>query len=213
MIRIYVYIIRFPTSKKLYIGQTIDLKRRLLYQHLNSDSLVGRALNKYDDWQIFKLHTCKTRDEANRIEIEEIRNFNSIHPNGYNVTRGGSDSNGFEGYHHTEESISKMIHPGNQFAKGHKPSKESIEKMIHPGNQNVKGKHWTLSEEAKKNQSEAKKGTTWEVCEEGRKNMSASKIRNQNAKGKNLGKNNCAHRTDVKYKCLRTRLENLLKEA
>jgi len=47
-------------------------------QHLNSKYFVGNALNKYDDWIIKVLHICKSRDEANRVEIEEIRNFNSV---------------------------------------------------------------------------------------------------------------------------------------
>lgn len=88
--KIYIYTICFPISGKYYIGQTDNLKRRM-FDHLNTDSVVGRALQKYDDWQVTILHTVKTCDEANRIEIEEIRNFNSVVPNGYNRTRGGND--------------------------------------------------------------------------------------------------------------------------
>jgi len=156
--KIHIYKIYFPTSKRkspYYIGQTDDLKRRLLYQHLenNSNNLIGNALQKYNNWQVSILHTCKSRDEANRIEIEEIRNYNSIAPNGYNITRGGSDSNGFEGHYHTEEvklAQSKRMQ-GNQHTKGHKHSKETKEKnrKAQLGNQYVKGKHWNLSEETK----------------------------------------------------------------
>jgi len=89
--RIYIYAIWFPTSKKYYIGQTCNLKARMK-NHFYSGSLVYYALWKYDDWKISILHTCKTRDEAYRIEIEEIRNYNSIAPNGYNLTRGGDGS-------------------------------------------------------------------------------------------------------------------------
>lgn len=86
--KIYIYAIWFPTSKKYYIGQTQNLKARM-QAHFKSRNIIYNALWKYNDWQISVLHTCKTRDEANRIEIEEIRNFNSVVPNGYNLTKGG----------------------------------------------------------------------------------------------------------------------------
>lgn len=102
--KIFIYQIWFPTNSKSYIGQTDNLKRRMS-KHQRKDSLVGRALRKYDDWRVCILHTTNTRDAANLIEIEEIRNFNTIAPNGYNITRGGAGSNGF---HHTEASKRKI---------------------------------------------------------------------------------------------------------
>jgi len=126
--KIYIYIIYFPTSNKYYVGQTNDLEERLLVGHLrrDNDSLLKRALYKYHDWQISILHTVKTRDEANRIEIEEIRNFNSVRPNGYNLTAGGG---GVSGFHHSDESIKKMskIKIGNKYAEGNKGIKLSKE--------------------------------------------------------------------------------------
>lgn len=86
--RIYIYAVHFPTKNKYYIGQSYDVKNRL-EQHRVLNYPVGKALRKYNNYQVFVLHTCETRDEANLIEIEEIRNFNSIVPNGYNLTRGG----------------------------------------------------------------------------------------------------------------------------
>jgi len=124
--RLYIYCIWFPTSKKRYIGQTCNLERRIP-RHLRSDNLVGRALQKYDDWQVSVLHTCKSRDIANLLEIEEIRNFNSLNPNGYNMTAGGDGSNGFK---HTEESIEKIsigMVGKNKGCKGYKCSDLSRE--------------------------------------------------------------------------------------
>ena len=90
--QISIYRIYFPESDKCYIGQTNNLKHRM-YAHLRGKkgwkSLVHRALLKYDDWDISVLHTRQSRDAANCIEIEEIRNFNSVSPNGYNLTHGG----------------------------------------------------------------------------------------------------------------------------
>lgn len=151
--KIYIYVIYFPTSDRLnpyYVGQTDNLKRRMS-KHLKSGSLVCRALWKYDDWQITILHTCKTRDDANRIEIEEIRHYNCVALNGYNLTRGGSDSNGFEGHHHTKEAKEKIsnANEGNQATKGYKYPPEIRKKFGQPGNQYAKGKHWSLSEKTK----------------------------------------------------------------
>ena len=62
-------------------------------EHLESGSLVCKALWKVNSWQVAILHTCKSRDVANTLEIEEIRNFNSVAPNGYNLSAGGAFSN------------------------------------------------------------------------------------------------------------------------
>lgn len=101
--KVYIYQICFPTTNKSYIGQTNNLKKRT-HNHLCSKYPVGNALRKYDDWQICILHTVKDKDTANLIEIEEIRNFNSIRPNGYNLTRGGE---GVWGYKYTKEDKEK----------------------------------------------------------------------------------------------------------
>lgn len=117
--KIYIYAIWFSISKKYYIGQTCNLKKRIP-DHFKSGSLVCKALWKYDEWQISILHTCKTRNEANRIEIEEIRNFNSVAPNGYNLTAGGDGlfnpsietrrkiSEARRGKYHSEKTKKKM---------------------------------------------------------------------------------------------------------
>lgn len=142
--KFYIYQIWFPTSKKNYIGQTCDLQRRM-EAHLKSDSLVCRALWKYDDWQITIMHTCLSQDAANRMEIEDIRNHNSVAPNGYNLTRGGDGifnpsketrekmrvskkgNQNAKGYKHTEEykqNLSKRLQ-GNKYLQGYKPTKQA----------------------------------------------------------------------------------------
>ena len=83
-----------------------------MQQHICSGSLVCKALLKVNNWQVSILHICKTRDEANRIEIEEIRNFNSVAPNGYNLTHGGEgaglENKNAQGYKHSDEAKRKM---------------------------------------------------------------------------------------------------------
>lgn len=131
--RIFVYKIYFPEPNKCYIGQTNDFKRRMV-EHIRKDngSLVHSALLKYDDWDLLVLHTCQSRDEANRVEIEEIRNFNCVSPRGYNLTHGGDAES---------------------------PSDETRQKMsdAHKGkNNSMYGKHHT--DEARKKISESTKG-------------------------------------------------------
>jgi len=111
-----------------------------MFTHLEADTLVGRALWKYDDWQVSKLHTCKTRDEANRIEIECIRNFNSIAPNGYNLTRGGDGANYWSGKKRPEHSKFMQKNKYNRDISGAKnPMKDpNISKKLQ-GNKNAQG--------------------------------------------------------------------------
>lgn len=199
---IYIYRVYFPKSDKCYVGQTNDLDNRLP-RHLNADSLVGNALRKYDDWQWSILHTCKDRDVANTLEIEEIRNFNSVAPNGYNLTHGG------EAGIPSEETKEKMrqSHVGKKPTLGKhwkraplsektkaKMSQSAEGNQNAKGNQNTKGKHWKLTEETK-----------------------AKMIGNQNAKG-NRWKHTKDSRVKIiqaannpitQYKKLKTRLKNL----
>ena len=185
--RVHIYAIYFPTSDKYYVGQTAYLKKRM-FRHLNSKSFVGKALRKYDDWTFEVLHTCKTRDEANRTEIEEIRHYNSVEPNGYNLTRGGE---GAEGYQHSEEwkqENSKRMQ-GNQYGIGR-----------NLGNQNAKGiKHTEKWKEENRKRLIGGK----------RPDQSKFMMGNQFTKGKNLGKRNVSHRIDVKIKRLKNKITKL----
>lgn len=143
--KIYIYCIYFPTSDKYYIGQTQNLNGRM-QGHLRAKTLVGRALWKYDDWQISVLHTCKTRDEANRIEIEEIRNYNSVAPNGYNLTAGG------DGISNPSEETRKKISKSN---KGKKRSEETKKNMseVQKGKKHSKETKKKMSKSAKRNKN------------------------------------------------------------
>ncbi len=104
---VHIYRIYFPTSNKCYIGQTSRLKKRM-FAHLRdvrTNSMVHRALIKYEDWCVSVLHTCQSRDEANKVEIEEIRNFNSVAPNGYNINSGGDGNSGWTPSDETKRKI------------------------------------------------------------------------------------------------------------
>ncbi|MEK0351237.1 MAG: NUMOD3 domain-containing DNA-binding protein [Nitrosopumilus sp.] len=173
--KIYIYQIWFPTSKKYYIGQTCNIQKRM-HEHLRAGSVICKALWKYDDWQVAILHTCKSRDEANRIEIEEIRNFNSVAPNGYNLTRGG------EGTTHCEITKEKI----RNARRGTHASKETKKKMREAKlgkNNHFYGKHHT--EESNEKNRKLHEGKTLE--ERGHKfdcNCSVCKAKRGEAFGK-----------------------------
>ena len=136
--KFYVYAIYFPTNNKYYVGQTYNIEKRM-FEHLHSGSLVCKALYKYDDWQTTILHIVKTRDEANRLEIDHIRNFNSVVPNGYNIVKGGEGNNYWQGKHLSEEHKNKI-------RKANKGNKKLIKAL--QGNKCSQGR--ILSEETKR---------------------------------------------------------------
>lgn len=106
----YIYKIINTINNKIYIGQSIEYKRRWAAHKRdavkNSDkaSLASFAIKKYGEkYFIFEiLACCQTMDDANEIESYLIRYYNSQVPNGYNITSGGS--NGFK----SEESKELM---------------------------------------------------------------------------------------------------------
>lgn len=129
--RIFIYRIYFPESNKCYIGQTNNIKVRMIV-HLNGregeNISVHSALQKYDDWEISVLHTCYSRDEANRVEIEEIRNFNSVAPNGYNLTHGGEGGDTFSANPNKEAVRAKISAAGKEI--GRKQRIRTVNSMI-----------------------------------------------------------------------------------
>ena len=153
IMKIYVYVIWFPTGKRsnpYYIGIAKNLKRRM-FQHISSNGLVGNALNKYNDWILKKLYTCKSYEEAFKLEIEEIRHYNCVAPNGYNLTKGGEGSTGCH-FNHTDEAKEKM--KNHFFTKEHR--KKLSEALM--GNRRAKGNSFNHTDEAKEKMRRAAMG-------------------------------------------------------
>ncbi|MBE8949754.1 MAG: helix-turn-helix domain-containing protein [Quinella sp. 3Q1] len=92
-----------------YVGQTVNLKRRI-YQHRTGDQFIDKAIQR-DGWENFTLDilaVCNSKEELNEKEVFYIAYYNCKFPNGYNLTDGGEglpgESNPFYGRHHTEET-------------------------------------------------------------------------------------------------------------
>lgn len=126
------------------------------------------AINKYG-WNNFEhkiLETKLSKEEACLKEQYYIQKFNSLSPNGYNLTTGGEIT---EVSDEARKKISKSM-MGNKNGLGHKCSEETRKKISDA----QKGK--TFTEEHKRHISEAKKGKSTSSCsEEKRQHIIASK--------------------------------------
>lgn len=106
----YIYRILNKITKKCYIGETKckDVSRRW-NQHKQTIEInkgcpaLRDAVKKYgiDNFEFSVLIICFD-DDRFKHEIEYIKKYNSVAPNGYNLTNGG-EGGGFQGKTHTEE--------------------------------------------------------------------------------------------------------------
>ena len=106
----YIYRILNKISKKCYIGETKckDVIWRW-NQHKQKIEInkgcpaLRDAVKKYgiDNFEFSVLIICFD-DDRFKHEIEYIKKYNSVAPNGYNLTNGG-EGGGFQGKTHTEE--------------------------------------------------------------------------------------------------------------
>ena len=82
-------------SNKVYIGQTIQPLQTRIYQHARKNNqsscrLLNHAIKKHgiNKFDICVVVEC-SRDKLNAYEQYYIQLFNSLSPNGYNLTSGG----------------------------------------------------------------------------------------------------------------------------
>ncbi len=120
---IALYVLENKINKKLYVGQTIDLERRMK-EHKghrgHKTSIVDRIIRKYG-WDNFKQHIFYVlEDNLDYFEIEMIKRLNTIRPNGYNISNGGSS--GMKGRKHSEVTLRLMsaAHKGKVFSAEHR---------------------------------------------------------------------------------------------
>jgi group I intron endonuclease len=131
-----VYKIENKINGKIYIGQTINLLKNRIIEHIKENkNPIQKALNKYgsESFNITIIDHGNSREDLKEKEIHWISFYNSKVPNGYNITNGGE---GFSGSH-TKESKEK----NRQAHLGKKVSEETLQKMRKP--------HGPMSEETK----------------------------------------------------------------
>lgn len=120
-----VYLITNKINGKQYIGQTIQpLEDRWRYHKSKSSRCLAlkSAIDKYgvDSFEIEILTICNNDQELNKKEVEFIKQFNTLAPNGYNLTTGG------ERPYYSNESREKMSKSG----KNRSPISEDTSKKL-----------------------------------------------------------------------------------
>lgn len=110
-----IYKITNSIDKKVYIGQTINSLESRISKHIslaNKDSnrtYLHRALKKHGkynfEWEIIKY--CYSKEELDEMEFNYIKQYNSMVPNGYNMTMGGEGTIGRQCSFITRKKISE----------------------------------------------------------------------------------------------------------
>ena len=161
-----VYLRRNTINGMQYVGQTSNFKRRekewkcLKASYTNKYIDEDRVKYGLDNWSVEILGEADNREEAWELEQRFIRDFNTIWPNGYNLSKGGCGANGcksFYGKHHSEKTIQKI----SKAKKGKHFSDEHKQKL----SESHKGKRH--SDESKQKMSEAKKKQVYQYTLDG----------------------------------------------
>lgn len=106
----YIYKITNKVNGKIYIGQTMQSVEKRFKEHINAAKTkysgnryaLQHAILKYGE-DAFTIEVLGEYPEEllDEMEIMFIQEFNSLKPNGYNITLGGC---GTRGYKHTDET-------------------------------------------------------------------------------------------------------------
>lgn len=141
----YKYLVYCHTNKingKKYIGITKQDANKRWNKGLGyyKQPKFFNAIKKYG-WNNFiheiLVDNIETLEQANEIEKEYIKKFDTFH-NGYNNTLGGDGTNGHVCTDETKMKISKANkgnkcwNKGKKYSTGYKHSNEELEKWVNP---------------------------------------------------------------------------------
>lgn len=149
-----IYLWTNLVNGKQYVGQSSNIERRIEYfkygkvyanEHIDRD----RKRYNFSDWKFDILKECDFED-ADYWEKYYIKELNTKHPNGYNITDGGK---GMQGYRASAETKKKMSQSASIKQLGEK--------------NHMHGKH--ISEEQKKILSEASSKPVIQIFSDGSK--------------------------------------------
>lgn len=145
-----IYITTNLTNGKQYVGKHTTEKEDDDY--LGSGEILNKAIKKYGK-ESFKKETieiCESLSELNEKEVFWIKEKNTLHPNGYNLTEGGTGGDTFSNSPNKEQTRKRRSEAIKKYWDN--LSGEDKEKRINL----IRGKQ--RSEESKKRYSIAKKG-------------------------------------------------------
>jgi hypothetical protein len=130
-----IYKIENKINGKIYIGQTTKSIESRFLSHSKGDMVIGRAIKKYgiQSFKISVIDTATDKKVLNEKEKYWIAKLNSLTPNGYNVSIGGTGGNlgdlvnkKIKNAMQSEEVRKKIIEANT----GRKQSKETVMKRI-----------------------------------------------------------------------------------
>lgn len=107
-----IYIIKNDINDKVYIGQAIDVKRRFQAHckpstgQIDAD-LVAKAIKKYGKSHFWYEILERDIEDYNEKEKFWIAHYNSIRPNGYNISQGGDTPPVMKGIEHPEAKLNQ----------------------------------------------------------------------------------------------------------
>jgi group I intron endonuclease len=108
----FIYRITNIENQLIYIGQTTQtnpnarwLGHKRAVRYGNGCPVLSNAIKHYgiEKFKFEVILTCPNED-LDHHEIEYIKEYNTLVPNGYNVQEGGNFGGMFNGHHHTEEA-------------------------------------------------------------------------------------------------------------
>jgi len=121
-----VYIVKCTASEKLYVGATSKGFALRWGQHLSlarsgSSSVFHKAIRKYGakEFKLIESIQCQDTESMFKLEIEKIKEINSICPSGYNLTFGGEGVSGCEQTRKKQSVKAKIKHQCQEFKKKH----------------------------------------------------------------------------------------------
>lgn len=144
-----IYKISNKINDKLYIGQTSKTIEERFKEHckINPRCIITLAIKKHGkkNFSIEIIEECPSIEDTNEREKYWIKYYDSLSPNGYNLTTGG---------YHCKMSLETRIKIGKA-SKGRKVSEETRRRLSQSG----KGKHFRkLTKEHRQKVSDALKG-------------------------------------------------------
>lgn len=141
-----IYKIENLINGKLYVGQTSRSIESRFLDHSKGDMIIGRAIKKYgiQSFKISVIDNATDKQVLNEKEKYWIKQLNSLSPNGYNISIGGTggnlgelvnkkisdyqkiNGNGFKNKRHSDETKERM-----RLAQlGKKQLEETVNKRI-----------------------------------------------------------------------------------
>ena len=152
-----IYKITNKINNKVYIGQTVDSLHNRFIRHkslCNNEIIttyLHRAMNKYglDNFICTTLEKCSSKEELNEMEFHYIKQYNSLCPDGYNMTLGGEGTIGRICKPETRAKISKNKR-GKPLSERHKKLLSNMRKGVPKSKAHIlnvaksKSKYWLI---------------------------------------------------------------------